>query len=77
MRKPVLNVMGLLARLGDRIYDGPSTGPLPASVATLGMLATSRGFHVAADSDSNAESASTTAGAELAALVYVRTVLTR
>ena len=67
VRKPVLNVMALLARLGDRLYDA-SSGALPAAGATLGILGTSRGFDPAA-------AAPTDAGAppqapELAALVY-------
>ena len=64
VRKPVLNAMALLARLGDTAYDastGGGGGVLPASTATLGLLGTSRGF---------GGSGAATTTAELAALVY-------
>ena len=63
VRKPVLNVMALLARIGDRIYDGPGSAPLPASIATVNILGTSRGFGLGLNATTNVLP-------ELAALVY-------
>jgi len=62
VRKPVLNVMGLLPRLGNLIFDRNASRALPSSRSTMNVLSTIRGFGY----DDGMEAASS----EIAALVY-------